>query len=65
MPDLGFTLTVTVQRPVFTPCKVDPETLQYSDDDGATFMEKVGPVVKRRLANMASVFAETDAVVLI
>ena len=47
------------------PCKVVPETLQYSDDDGATFMEKVGPVVKRRLANMASVFAETEVVLLI
>ena len=51
--------------PVFTSCKVDPETLQYSDDDGATFIERISPVVKLRLANMASVFAESDAEVLI
>ena len=42
-----------------------PETLPYSVDVGATLIERVAPVVKRRPANMVRFFAETEAVVLI
>lgn len=65
MPVLGFTITVTVHNPVFTPCRMVPETLPYSVDVGATLIERVAPVVKRRPANMVRFFAETEAVVLI
>ena len=50
--------------PVFKPTKVTPETLPYSVDVGATLIERIASVVKRRPANMVSVFAETEAVVL-
>lgn len=62
MPVLGFTVTVTLHGPTFTPFKVFPDTLQYLDDDGATFSEMTAPVESARLAKAAIVLAGTDPV---